>query len=66
MTTMPATENGTMSGTGASGATMRVIAPARNNRTRGGTNRAPNTGAARKHAPMRMNGQRYCASQASS
>ena len=53
-------------GGGTSGATISVIAPARTTRTRGGTNCAPNTGATMKHAPMRMNGQRYWASQASS
>ena len=31
----------------------------RSRRTRAGTKRAPNTGAAMKHAPIRMNGQMY-------
>src|SRR5687768_7418488 len=63
---MPCIENGATSAVGASGATINVIAPAKNKRNRAGTACAPNTGATMKHAPIRKNGQMYMASQDSS
>src|SRR5882672_8865145 len=67
VTTMPAGENGAIAlGEGTSGAMIRVIAPARTIRMRGGTKMAPNAGATMKHEPTRMKGHSSCASHASS
>ncbi len=65
-TTKPCGENGAMAGVGIIGATSAVIATARMMRVRGGTKRAPNTGATIRHAPMRANGKNPCATQPSS
>ena len=46
-------------GEGTSGAMISAMPPASTRRTRGGTNRAPNTGATMKQAPIRTNGQKY-------